>query len=110
MNALFEKPSHTIAEFITTVCRITDDADAKQFAADYVEWLSKRKKPGHLPEEIMRANIGFCFGEGMPSEQILMWRKVCNASHPWFGTIVPTGEQALAMGKALGKALGKADR
>lgn len=29
------------------------------------------------------ANIGFCFGEGMSSNHIAMWRRTTPAAHPW---------------------------
>ena len=102
MNAIFQTDKHTIGEFISAVCRIDNEADAKQFAVEYLEWLKLHADGKHKPEDVLRANIGWCFGEGMSQERIEMWRKVCNASHPFFGTTLPSMDQALAIGRGLG--------
>lgn len=101
MNALFEKPSHTVGQFISAVLAITNEAAAAEFACDYVKWLSLRGDLKSPADEIMRSNIGYCFGEGMAEDKILMWRKVCGASHPWFGKVMPTPEECLVLGRKL---------
>ena len=101
MNAIFEKDKHTIGEFVSAVLKIDNEKDAAEFAREYLQWLTERQG-GFEPYDVMRSNIGWCFGEGMRQERIEMWNRVCNASHPLFGTTKPSVEQALAMGLSLG--------
>jgi hypothetical protein len=77
---------HTIGEFIRAVFSINNELDAHSFYNGYIEWLNKLPDDEHFTKiEIAQRNIGWCFGEGMSSNKIDMWRKVCNAFHPVFG-------------------------
>lgn len=100
----------TIGELIRAVLGIDDEADAKGFYDGYLEHMNsvpeeKRQWNGKTAEEVVRSNIGWCFGEGMTVTQRAMWVKVCDASHPVFGRmeIEPSGAEALAKGIAVGK-------
>lgn len=102
---------HTIGELISAVFSIKTETDAKAFYEGYLEYLGNRwheddhTHDKHTPESVAQSNIGWCFGEGMDNKYIKMWSKVCNASHPVFGTALPTPEEAFAMGEKQGKAM-----
>src|SRR5689334_18543821 len=98
MNEIFKREHHTIGEFVSAVCRIDNEADACQFADEYLAWLTEHRA-GFEPINVMRSNIGWCFGEGMSQERIQMWSKVCEASHPFFGRSLPSTDEALQMGR-----------
>ena len=60
--------------------------DAREFYEGYATWNEAHKPSPDYPysgEEIAKANIGYCFGEGMASERIQMWREVTGAEHPY---------------------------
>ena len=104
---------HTIGEFIRAVMKVDNEADARSFYSGYLEYVRNAKPdPGDppcklTPEQIVKSNIGWCFGEGMPDTKIAMWVKVCGASHPVFGACIPSQEEALDKGKELGKKIGR---
>ena len=93
---------HTIGALIGAVLQITTEADAQEFYHGYLAHQRQFKIANHTPEQVVRMNIGWCFGEGMPPDQIAMWSRVCGASHPVFGTTLPTPEAAFAAGVAAG--------
>ncbi len=101
---LFNKDSFTIGDFISAVMAIDNELDAEAFAADYESWSAKNH-PKNNATEVMRSNIGWCFGEGMDKERQKMWVKVCGASHPVFGQATPTAEEAFEAGRKLGESI-----
>ena len=95
---------HTIGDFVGAVLAIKDAADAQRFYSGCVHWHSIYGQDDKLtPDAVAKANIGWCFGEGMPSDQREMWIRVCGASHPVFGQSIPSAEDAFRMGIAAGK-------
>jgi hypothetical protein len=98
MRSIFDKTSHTIGELVLTVLEIDNERDARAFAEAYGEWIA-RTYPKESWQEVLRANIGWCFGEGMTQERVDMWVRVCGASHPIAGTkLDTTPDQAFAAG------------
>lgn len=93
----------TIGEFISAIFSIEDETDAKALYDGYLDYLRQQADIGGTPEDIARSNIGWCFGEGMVPERIKMWVKVCGASHPVFGTTVPSLQEAFSEGVKRGK-------
>lgn len=91
----------TIGDLISAIMAIDNEPDAYKFIKKYREWLQEQKTPD--TESVIKANVGWCFGEGMKPETITMWVKVCGASHPIFGRTLPTTTQALQMGKKWGR-------
>jgi hypothetical protein len=80
---------------------IDNEADALRFydgCVAHLEAQPDRKDPADC---VAKANIGWCFGEGMDSDRVAMWRKVCGASHPVFGpmTTKVLPEEAFAAGQ-----------
>ena len=105
MKHCFDKQDYTIGDLINEIMAIDNENDARTFFADYCAWLttSPTTKP-YKSEEVARANIGWCFGEGMKLERRNMWINVCAASHPVFGQTVPTFDEALKAGMDWAKA------
>jgi hypothetical protein len=86
---------HNIGDLIDAVLGIHTPSEALSFYNDYVEWIRalRAKKtvafdPSSTPEDTARSNIGWCFGEGMPEQDVVMWSTAVGASHPVFGTAV----------------------
>ena len=94
---------HTIGEFISAVFTVENAEDAKEFYDGYLEYLHKQPDLEGEPKRIARSNIGWCFGEGMVLEKIKMWSRTCGASHPVFGTGIPSPKEAFEAGKKMGK-------
>ena len=103
---------HTMGHVMDAVFRIRNPEDAARFYRGYVEYLKTKVDldPGGSAEQIAKSNIGFCFGEGMPSKLIAMWIKVCGATHPVFGTTLPTPEEAFRLGQKMGEKMRKKAR
>jgi hypothetical protein len=102
--SLFDNDNHTIGELISTVLAIDNEKDATKFFQDFLMWAERDTNSSlYAPLERVKADIGWCFGEGMSPERIAMWRKVCGAAHPIFGTEIPTAEKAYQMGIKIGK-------
>lgn len=101
--------AHTIGDFISAVMAINNSFDAKRFYQGYVTFMSclpaEVRDSKHTPEEVAKSNIGWCFGEGMPQERIVMWRRVCGASHPVFGSmaIPPSPREAFQAGQKMAR-------
>jgi hypothetical protein len=96
---------HIIGDFIRAVLAIHTAPEARVFYDGYTDWLRERN-PGTSDDEIAaiaRSNIGWCYGEGMPTLDMDMWREVCGAAHPVFGTTMPSAEEAFRMGQELGE-------
>jgi hypothetical protein len=79
-----DSSNHTIGDFIRAVLAVENAGDARLFYDGYLEWgrlhYTSTDQP---PEQIVSANIGWCFGEGMSPEKIAMWPR--EAKHPVFG-------------------------
>lgn len=102
--------NHTIGDFVNAVFHVLNGGDARLFYDGYLEWMNLRdpaKRSGQPATEVCRANIGWCFGEGMAPEKIKMWIQVCDASHPIFGQTKPSHEMAFELGVEQGKAMRK---
>jgi hypothetical protein len=78
-NRTVEK--HLIKDLIRAILWIDEETDAKAFFEGYVAYINKTKPIGEALK-VARNNIGWCFGEGMTPEQVLMWRRTCEAAHP----------------------------
>jgi hypothetical protein len=98
--ALKERPAgvHTIGDFIGAVMVIDTPENARQFYEGYLTYLENQPDRTMPPEAVARANIGWCFGEGLAQEKIEMWIHVCHAAHPMFGTTKPSTELPLLEG------------
>lgn len=88
---------HTIGDLIRAVLAIDDAGRMRDFHAGYVAWLAGQAGCAD-PAAVARANIGWCFGEGMAPARIALWSAVCAAEHPVFGAAPPAspGEVFLA--------------
>ena len=98
---------YTIEDFVCAVLAIDNEDDAAKFYAGHVAHIQRTIDKGEwnsssTAEEGAKSNIGWCFGEGMSDERRAMWVKVCGASHPVFGTKVPTAGEAFKMGETMG--------
>lgn len=92
---------HTLGDFIRAVLAVDTPEHAKAFYAGCVAFIQDEINAGtwrsrHSAEDAARANIGWCFGEGMAPEKIAMWTATCQAAHPIFGGAVPTSAEAMA--------------
>jgi len=92
---------YTIGAFTSAVLKIDTIAAAKEFWEGYLQH-QKTVWSELNALRICQSNIGWCFGEGMSEECIQIWIQVCNASHPVFGTLIPTLEEAFKAGMHLG--------
>lgn len=93
---------HTIGQFINAVFQISNEHDAARFYRGHVEWLNGREDLNQSPETVAKANIGWCYGEGMAAERQEMWSRTTGAAHPVFGRSIPTPEEAFEIGRGLG--------
>lgn len=92
---------HTIGDFVRATMGVDNIEEARLFHEGYVEYLVAVGCAD--PTATARANIGWCFGEGMTGERIAMWRATCDAAHPICGTAIPTPEMAFVMGQQVGR-------
>jgi hypothetical protein len=90
--------AHTIGDFIRAVLAIEEEADARRFFDGHVAWLEAQPERTLPALDMARANVGWCFGEGMTPEHVAMWHRLTGSAHPVFGTSKPTPEQAFAAG------------
>src|ERR1035437_4613996 len=103
LNDKLKWPNHTIGHLIGAIMSIHNPADAKEFQESYLAWVKEHPADSrYTPEQIVSANIGWCFGEGMDPSDIAMWVALGNA-HPIFGTVLPTPEKAVQMGLEAGQ-------
>lgn len=95
---------HTIGDFMGAVMAIDKPEHARLFFDGYIEQLTEvYGKSKTAATSIARSNVGWCFGEGMPKKQMDMWVAACEASHPVFGTAMPTAVQAFEAGLKMGE-------
>lgn len=73
---------HSIGAFVSAVMEIDNPEDAAEFYAGSLSYYAAGGADD--PASVAKANIGWCFGEGMASERIAMWQEVCGAQHPIF--------------------------
>jgi hypothetical protein len=97
---------HIIGDLIRAVLEIDNPDNALKFYNGYLEYLNdlpeEDKSNDYTMEQIAKANIGWCFGEGMAQNRIQMWNEVTLATHPFFGTITPTPHEAFKAGVEAG--------
>jgi len=94
----------TFGDILHAVHNIASASEARQFLEDYSAFLeSKGCGSKEKCSSIARANIGWCFGEGLSQERIDFWNEAVGAEHPYFGTKKPTMEEAFEMGVAAGR-------
>lgn len=89
----------TIGALIDATMSIRDPEDAAAFYVGMVEYLNEQ--PDLDPrgaEYVAKANIGWCFGEGMYPELKAMWNDVTGATHPVFDMSSPSATEAFAAG------------
>jgi hypothetical protein len=91
-------PDHNIGDFIRAVLGIETEAEARAFFDGYVRWLESAPDRTLPALDVARANVGWCFGEGMARERVAMWHRATGSAHPVFGTSKPPPEQAFAAG------------
>ena len=102
---------HTIGDLVGAILSIHDEEDATHFYRGYRAWMDAHwNEDGFLasdntntPDQIVKSNIGWCYGEGMPQADREMWIRVSGASHPVFGQSMPSPTDAFATGQAEGK-------
>lgn len=103
----------TMGDVIAAIFKIDNPEDAGQFYRGYVQDIRLNVPPGPGlildAEKIAQSNIGWTFGEGMSQERIDMWVAATGASHPFFGTKLPTSEEAFKMGVAAGEKMKRLD-
>ena len=108
-----QEGNHTIGALTSAILSIDDPAQATAFHEGYLEWQRALLLAAHpsdggrfeAPEEIVRFNIGWCFGEGMDPQRVEMWVAVCDARHPVFGVTKPTADEAFEAGIRMGEAM-----
>lgn len=93
----------TISDFIEQVLAVESIEKARRFLDETVSDLRARGSTD--PEADARANIGWCFGEGMRDERRAMWREHFGIVHPWLGPMVerPSPEEILRIGMEMGE-------
>lgn len=87
----------TIGAFVLAVLSIHHPEEAEDFWLGYLAY-QKQKSPASDAESICRSNIGWCFAEGMSERDKAMWIDICDATHPWFGRSIVSGEEAFRLG------------
>jgi hypothetical protein len=87
-------PEHTIGDLMSAIFAIQEPSEAKDFFESYLAWQRHQPPdPRWTPEQVVRANIGWCFGEGMEQKYVEMWAQL-GGSHPVFGTAKLTPDKA----------------
>ncbi len=111
-TSLFREKTNrvTVADIISATLSINDWTEASQFFASYAWWIAENY-PGSNAAETARANIGWCFGEGMSPVQRRMWYIVADVRHPFFGTMdpPPSPEEAFQAGLDYGERMKNGD-
>ena len=105
------KDPMTYGECLGPAMEITEPEDAKQYLAEYVNYiqtaLDKEPRDDDMTaEQIARANLGY-FAGYYDNDTRKRVEELFTCSHPVFGSIknngVPTPEQAFNMGKDIAK-------
>lgn len=95
------------SQIIDAILRIETADEMRAFYRAWCEALDQAR-PDLSPanrEAIVRANIGWCFGEGMVPERAKLWHETVGAAHPYGITPETTPEQAFQLGLRAGEAL-----
>lgn len=93
----------TYGEALKPAMEITDQADADQYKAAYIEWMEKHMseaEPGMTAEQIVNSNLGY-FAGYYSNETRLRVEKLFRCAHPIFGKAakhIPTNEEAFNAG------------
>ena len=94
---------YTIGQLISAIMRMKTALEIKEFGVGYrahLEALHTSESAAPV-DEILKQNIGWCFGEGMAPEIVRMWQEGVGAFHP-FGLDVKTPDEALEAGMKYG--------
>ncbi len=76
----------TIGSFISAVMKVpADRAAMRRFFETEVAWVRDHHPEVADPDRMLRSNIGWCFGEGMPLATRKLWAEETGAEHPGFG-------------------------
>jgi hypothetical protein len=101
------KPSLTYGECLGPAMKITDQADADQYFADYVKFIEaalarEPRTDGKTAAEIAKINLGYYAGyyDGETMERV---NRLFSCYHSIFGLKVPTVPEAMAAGAALAR-------
>ncbi len=94
----------TVDDLCTAVKSITCRKDAIAFYKGYVAFIKslppeRKRLNGKTEEQVARTNIGWMFWKGMTPEAVRMWNESTAATHPIFGAVVPTVEEAFRTGR-----------
>ena len=99
--------TRTIGTFIGQVLAIHNATAARKFFDAEVAELRASHPEVTKPELVLRSNIGWCFGEGMPIAERQMWARVCGAEHPGLGSAYTdrdfTPDELLQAGMQMGQ-------
>ena len=94
---------HTVGQLISAIMRMKTALEIKEFGDGYRAYLEalpieKRAAP---VDELLKQNIGWCFGEGMAPEIVRMWQEGLGAFHP-FDLAGKTQDEVLEAGMKYG--------
>lgn len=103
------EPGFNMGDVSNAVFKITEPKEARHFYNGYIQWLRGRKDREATAEITAQCNIGWCFGNGMPPWQQIMWNEVTGADHPIFGMALakeprPTSREIIESGRRIGEA------
>jgi hypothetical protein len=103
------KKTLTYGDCLHPAMKITDEADAQQYLADYVAYIGDKPRKEGLPaEQIALNNLGYFAGyyDNETRERV---ERLFKCSHPIFGSIAkrgaPTAEEAFEAGKRMAAAV-----
>lgn len=104
------KENPTYGDLLDPAMKITDQADADQYKAEYIKFtqaaIEREGSQGYTAEEVVNRNLGYFAGyyDNETRERV---ERLFNCAHPVFGSIkengAPSPEKALAMGLRAGR-------
>ena len=100
----------TIGWLLDRMAECTTDDEARAFFGRYVEHI-RRYATGVAadmdPVDVVRANLGYIGGYGLPAGVVERFERVTGSVHPVFGAKSkwPQGNDALEVGRKLGEKL-----
>lgn len=72
----------SLGSLVSAVLKIADDRQAmRRFYDAELAWLRDEHPEITDPEKVLRSNIGWCFGEGMPLTTRKLWAEETGAEH-----------------------------
>lgn len=96
--------SLTYGECLGPAMKITEQADADQYFTAYVEFIEaalarEPRTDNKTAADIAKINLGYYAGyyDGETMDRV---NRLFRCSHPIFGSMIPTAEEALAAGAA----------